>query len=679
MKNIVTKIAVVSLPLMMFACGGNENQGQKALDKANMDLNVKPGNDFFEYAGGTWLKNTPIPDDKTSYGEFDMVYEKSIADVKSILEEAAANADKDSAGSLEQKMGYFYSSGLDTNAIDKKGYEPIMPMFGQIDSISTVPQMLNFVAELHLHAMSSMFDMGIEQDLMNSKVYRIYLGQSGIGLPDRDYYLETDARSQDIRKEYLKYVQKLLEMVGEAPEKAAADAQTIMSIETSLAKASNTRLENRDMQAIYNPMPKAELLKKYPNLKFDEYFANMGVKSDEPVIVTQPKFFAELNTMIPKVSINDWKTYLKWNVINSSTGILSAPFVNESFHFYGTILSGQKTMSPRWKRISGAANTYLGEAVGQLYVKKFFPPEAKERMIQLVKNLQSAYEKRLAKVDWMTDSTKAKAIEKLKAITVKIGYPDKWKDYTKLNIKKDNYFDNVMSARAFLVRENLDKLGKPVDPTEWGMTPQTVNAYYNPLNNEIVFPAAILQPPFFNLKADDAVNYGAIGMVIAHEMTHGFDDQGRHFNKDGNMIDWWTAKDAENFNARTKMLADQFSKFIAVDSLHVNGKLTLGENIADNGGLNIAYDAFQIALNGKEPKKIDGFTADQRFFLGYAQVWMENIRKEELMRRIKEDVHSPARFRVNGALSNIDKFYDAFDVKPGDSLYVAPDKRVRIW
>ncbi|HUW07208.1 MAG TPA: M13 family metallopeptidase, partial [Williamwhitmania sp.] len=319
------------------------------------------------------------------------------------------------------------------------------------------------------------------------------------------------------------------------------------------------------------------------------------------------------------------------------------------------------------------------EAVGQLYVKKFFPPEAKERMIQLVKNLQAAYAIRLAKVDWMTDSTKTKAIEKLKAITVKIGYPDKWKDYTKLSIKKDSYFDNVMSARAFLVKENLDKLGKPVDPTEWGMTPQTVNAYYNPLNNEIVFPAAILQPPFFNLKADDAVNYGAIGMVIAHEMTHGFDDQGRHFNKDGNMIDWWSPKDAENFNARTKVLADQFSKFIAVDSLHVNGELTLGENIADNGGLNIAYDALQIALNGKQPKKIDGFTADQRFFLGYAQVWMENIRKEELMRRIKEDVHSPARFRVNGALSNINKFYDAFDIKPGDKLYVAPDKRVKIW
>lgn len=679
MRNILAKVAMVSLPLMMLACKGNDGQDHKALDKANMDLTVKPGTDFFQYAGGTWLKNNPIPDDKTSYGEFDKVYEKSISDVKSILEEAAANADNDPKGSLDQKMGYFYSSGLDTNAIDKLGYEPIKPLFEKIDSITSVPQLLGVVANLHLHAIGSMFDMGIEQDLMNSKVYRIYLGQSGIGLPDRDYYLETDARSQDIRKEYMKYVQKLFEMVGEAPEKAAADTKTIMSIETSLAKASNTRLENRNMQAIYNPMPKAELFKNYPNLKFDEYFANMGVKSDEPVIVTQPKFFAELNTMIPHVSINDWKTYLKWNVINSSTGLLSAPFVNESFHFYGTILSGQKTISPRWKRISGAANNYLGEAVGQLYVKKFFPPEAKERMIQLVKNLQAAYAIRLAKVDWMTDSTKTKAIEKLKAITVKIGYPDKWKDYTKLSIKKDSYFDNVMNARAFLVRENLDKLGKPVDPTEWSMTPQTVNAYYNPLNNEIVFPAAILQPPFFNLKADDAVNYGAIGMVIAHEMTHGFDDQGRHFNKDGNMIDWWSPKDAENFNARTKVLADQFSKFIAVDSLHVNGKLTLGENIADNGGLNIAYDALQIALNGKQPKKIDGFTADQRFFLGYAQVWMENIRKEELMRRIKEDVHSPARFRVNGALSNIDKFYDAFNIKPGDKLYVAPDKRVKIW
>jgi len=679
MKNILAKVALVSLPLVMFACKGNEGLEQKALDKANMDLTVKPGNDFFEYAGGTWLKDNPIPDDKTSYGKFDKVYEKSISDVKSILEEAAANASKASQGSLDQKMGYFYASGLDTNTIDKIGYEPIKPIFQKIDAITTVPQILNFVSFLHLHAISSMFGMGIEQDLMNSKVYRIYISQDGIGLPDRDYYLESDARSQEIRSEYMKYVQKLFEMIDEAPEKAAADAKVIMSIETQLAKASNTRLEDRNMQALYNPTSKADLIKKFPNLLFENYFNDMSIKSDDPIVVTQPKFFAQLNTMIPEVSINDWKTYLRWNVINESTGILSSPFVNESFHFYGTILSGQKTISPRWKRISGAANNYLGEAVGQLYVKKFFPPEAKERMIQLVKNLQAAYAKRLAKVELMTDSTKTKAIEKLHAVTVKIGYPDKWKDYTKLDIKKDSYYDNVMNARAFLVRENLDKLGKPVDPTEWGMTPQTVNAYYNPLNNEIVFPAAILQPPFFNLNADDAVNYGAIGMVIAHEMTHGFDDQGRHFNKDGNMIDWWSPKDAENFNIRTKVLADQFSGFVAVDSLHVNGELTLGENIADNGGLNIAYDAFQIALNGKVPSKIDGFTADQRFFLGYAQVWMENIRKEELMRRIKEDVHSPARFRVNGALSNINKFYDAFDVKPGDSLYVAPEKRVKIW
>lgn len=679
MKITLAKMAAFSLPLVMFSCGGNSGEGTKALDNANMDLSVKPGDDFFQYAGGTWLKNTTIPDDKTSYGEFDKVYEKSIADVRSILDEAAANADKAPKSSVDQKMGYFYAAGLDTATIDKKGYEPIKPLFERIDGLKNTQEMLKYIADQHLVSSDAMFSAGVEQDLMNSKVYRIYLGQSGLGLPDRDYYLEKDARSVEIRAKYLKFVQKMLEKVGESPEVAAASTKTIMSIETELAKVSNTRLENRDMQAMYNPMVIADLCKKYPNFLFDQYFANLGVKTTDPIIMAHPKFFAGLNTLISKVPLNDWKVYLKWNAINGSSNLLSSDFVSESFAFYGTVLSGQKTNSPRWKRISGSADRYLGEAVGQLYVKKFFPPEAKQKMLILVENLRKAFENRLAKNDWMTDSTKTKAIEKLKGITVKVGYPDKWKDYSKLEILKGNYFQNVMNARAFLVKENLDKLGKPVDPTEWGMTPQTVNAYYNPLNNEIVFPAAILQHPFFDLNADDAVNYGAIGMVIAHEMTHGFDDQGRHFNKDGNMIDWWSPKDAENFKIKTKVLADQFSKFIAVDSLHVNGELTLGENIADNGGLTIAYDAYQLALNGKPAEKIDGFTGDQRFFLAYAQVWRQNTRKEALMSQVKEDVHSPARCRVNGALGNIAKFYEAFDVKPGQTNYVAPENRVNIW
>lgn len=679
MKITLVKVAIVALPLAMFSCGGNNGEGTKALDNANMDLSVKPGDDFFQYAGGTWLKNTPIPDDKTSYGEFDLVYEKSIADVRSILDEAAANADKAPAGSVDQKMGFFYAAGLDTATIDKKGYEPIKPLFEKINSIKNTQELLKYIAEQHLVGADAMFSAGVEQDLMNSKFYKVYLGESGLGLPDRDYYFEKDERSVTIRAEYLKFIQKMLEKVGESPEVAAASTKTIMNIETQLAQVTNTRVENRNIQAMYNPMAIADLCKKFPNFKFDQYFADMGVKTNEPIIVAHPKFFAGVNTMLAKVSINDWKVYLKWNAINENSGLLSSDFVSENFAFYGTVLSGQKTNSPRWKRISGSANNYLGEAVGQLYVKKFFPPEAKQKMLALVENLRKAFENRLAKNDWMTDSTKVKAIEKLKSITVKVGYPDKWKDYSKLEVSKDNFFQNVMNARAFLVKENLDKLGKPVDPTEWGMTPQTVNAYYNPLNNEIVFPAAILQHPFFDLNADDAVNYGAIGMVIAHEMTHGFDDQGRHFNKDGNMIDWWSPKDAENFKAKTQVLVEQFNRFIAVDSLHVNGELTLGENIADNGGLLISYDAYQLALNGKQADKIDGLTGDQRFFLGYAQVWRQNTRKEALMSQVKEDVHSPARFRVNGALANIAKFYEAFDVKAENALYIAPEKRTNIW
>ncbi|SDC65730.1 M13 family metallopeptidase [Williamwhitmania taraxaci] len=679
MKITLAKVAVFSLPLVMFSCGGNSVEGPKALDNASMDLTVKPGNDFFQYAGGTWLDKTPIPDDKTSYGEFDLVYEKSISDVRTILDKAAANADKALKGSVDQKMGYLYASGLDTITIDKKGFDPIKPLFEKINGLKNMPELLTYLVEQHLVGGDAMFSAGVEQDLMNSKVYRIYLGQSGLGLPDRDYYLEKDARSENIRAEYLKFMQKMLEKVGESPEVAGASTKSIMSIETELAKISNTRLENRNIQAMYNPMAIADLCKKYPNFLFDKYFTKMGVNTNDPIIVAHPKFFAGLNTLIAKISLNDWKTYLKWNAINANAGLLSSDFVAENFAFYGTVLSGQKTNSPRWKRISGAANNYLGEAVGQLYVKQFFPPEAKQKMILLVENLRKAFENRLAKNDWMTDSTKAKAIEKLKGITVKVGYPDKWKDYSLLAISKDNYFENIMNARAFLVKENLDKLGKPVDPTEWGMTPQTVNAYYNPLNNEIVFPAAILQHPFFDLNADDAVNYGAIGMVIAHEMTHGFDDQGRHFNKDGNMIDWWSPKDAENFKAKTQVLVNQFSRFVAVDSLHVNGELTLGENIADNGGLLISYDAYQLSLNGKQADKIDGFTGDQRFFLGYAQVWRQNTRKEALMSQVKEDVHSPARFRVNGGLANIAKFYEAFDVKAGDALYIAPENRTNIW
>ena len=673
------RITIISLWITLFVLSSCTNSGEgklpKIIDRNNMDLSVSPGADFFNYAGGNWIKNTPIPDDKTSYGTLDMIREKSLQDVNTIITETAKASNPD--GSVAQKIGYLYASGMDTVTIEKLGWKPVQPLLDKIEAMKNFADVQNVIAELHLTGVSAFFAVGVMADLIDSKINSLYVTEGGLRLPDRDYYF--DASAQNIRDEYVKHIANMFQLIGIERNEAENKANRIMAFETRLAKVSNTGVENRDFQKMYNPHSFDELTKKYNHIDWKSYFKAMEVEIPEKVIITHPKFMDEANILAKSADMQIWKDYLQWNVLSGSPDYLSSDFVNEDFNFNGRLLSGTETLRSRWKRISDVVSGSLGESIGQLYVEKFFPPEAKEGMVHLVGNLKMAYKKRIEAANWMTAETKQKAVEKLDAIRVKIGYPNKWKDYSSMEITSDQFYRNMANVYRFFIKDNLNKLGKEVDMDEWDMTPQTCNAYYNPLRNEIVFPAAILQPPFYCLQADDAVNYGAIGVVIGHEMTHGFDDMGRHFNKEGNMIDWWTSQDAEQFTEKADVFVEQFGNMVVMDSLKVNGKLTLGENIADNGGLNIAWDAWQMTKNQMKSKNIDGFTPEQRFFLSYAQVWRSNIRDQELSKRMIIDVHSPARIRVNGALPNIDAFYEAFNITENDPLYLSPEKRAKIW
>ena len=679
MRNKQLILALALVPSVAVFAGNKPESKEKAIDVADMNKNVRPGVNFVEYAGGEWLKNLHIPDDKTSYGLFDILRENSIKNVQAILKEAAAttNAPK---GSAAQKIGDFYSSGMDSVKIEKLGATPLKKYVDQLNQVQTASDVAHAITQMHLNGISPLFGSGIEQDFKNSRIYKMYLAQAGLGMPDRDYYVKESSRNQEIQQAYKAFIKKSFMLLGYSETEAANAVNNIYGLEQKLAAASNTRLENRNTVALYNPISTKELTTKYASFPWNQYFSSMGLNlSNDEVVVMQPKFFAVVDSLLKTTPVQVWRDYLTWNATRSMASALNSDFVNASFEFYGKTLSGQKTLSPRWKRISNEVDGNLGEAIGQLYVQKHFPPEAKKRMLELVENLRTAYRGRIQNVEWMTPETKTKAVEKLNKVMVKIGYPDKWKDYSSMEVSRDSYFENVLAANRFAVRENINKYGKPVDITEWGMYPQTVNAYYNPLNNEIVFPAAILQPPFFSLTADDAVNYGAIGMVIGHEMTHGFDDEGKQFDADGNMVNWWKDEDAKQFSERTKVIVKQYNSFKVLDSLQVDGELTLGENIADNGGLNIAWDAYQLSQKGKKTAKIDGFTPEQRFFLGYAKVWRQKMRDKELMRRLKEDVHSPAIARVNRAVFNIDIFYKAFEVKTTDPLYIAPADRAKVW
>lgn len=679
MKNKYLLLAIALAPSAVAFAGAKPEAKSKALDVAEMNKKVRPGVNFVEYAGGEWLKNLNIPDDKTSYGLFDILRENSIKDVQNILLEAAAttNAPK---GSAAQKIGDFYASGMDSTRINQLGAAPIKKYIGQINQIQNTNDLAVALIQLHLHGISPLFGSGIEQDFKNSRIYKMYLSESGIGMSDRDYYVKDTPKNRELQAAYKAFIKKNFILLGYTEAQANDAVTNIYNLEYNLAVASNTRLENRNTVAMYNPIATPELSKKYGAFPWNQYFAGLGLNlSNDEIIVMQPKFMAAVDSLLKVTPIQTWREYLTWTATRSLSSTLSSDFVNASFEFYGKTLSGQKTISPRWKRISNEVDADLGEAIGQLYVQRHFPPQAKQRMIDLVENLRAAYRVRIQNVLWMSPETKVKATEKLNKVMVKVGYPDKWKDYSSMDVSRDSYFENVLAANRFQISENLKKYGKPVDITEWGMNPQTVNAYYNPLNNEVVFPAAILQPPFFGLTADDAVNYGAIGMVIGHEMTHGFDDEGKQFDADGNMVNWWNDEDAKNFTDLTKVIVAQYNSFKILDSLKVDGELTLGENIADNGGMNIAWDALQLSLKGQKPAPIDGLTYDQRFFLGYAKVWRQKMRDKELMRRLKEDVHSPAIARVNRAIFNIEAFYKAFDIKPTDPLYIAPADRAKVW
>ena len=668
----------------------------KPIDPSNLDISFLPAEDFYHFANGGWLKKHPIPDEFSRYGTFDKLREDNKEIVRSIIEEVAEKADliqsdgevarknqqetHEEGAHIAQLVGDFYRIGMDTEKIDAAGHAPILEDLKSIDAMDSVQEIPKMITQMFMKSIPPVFFVYPSPDRENSDHVIANLYQGGMGLSDVDYYRKKDKRSKEIRTEYLRYIARMFGLIRIERGESEKNAALILDMESRLAKAGMTRLEQRDPHKTFNKCLIQELDTKYAGFTWSPFFSAIKVNLNESVNVAQPDFFKAFIQMLTDHSLADWKVFLKWRLINSSANLLAEEFESAKFDFYGTYLSGKKSMQPRWKRVTAATESALGEAIGKLFVNKYFPPEAKERMLHLVDNLRLALEERIGGLDWMSDDTKVKALEKLARMGVKIGYPDQWRSYDGLKLDNRSYYDNCREAAIFNLQYELDKIGKPVDENEWHMTPQTVNAYYHPQKNEIVFPAGILQPPFFHKDADDAVNYGAIGVVIGHEMTHGFDDQGRKFDRDGNLNDWWTSSDASNFEERSKVLVEQFNKIQVIDDVYADGKLSLGENIADLGGLNIAYQALQKAweINPPEPET-DGFTPSQRFFLAYAHVWANNIREKEMIRLTREDVHSLGINRVNGPLPNIESYLKAFNVKEGDRMFLPEKMRADIW
>jgi len=665
--------------LGIVAAGFSANaQTKKFIDPANMDLSVKPGDDFYTYASGTWIKNNPVPAKETRWGSFNELRDFNINAVKSLVEDAAADKSAP-AGSVKRRVGDFYTAAMDSATIEKLGYTPIKADLAKIKQIKNIQGILDQVAYMRTNGLGGgMFGLGVGQDRKNVNKYMVNISQGGTTLPDRDYYLKDDTRSVKIRDAYNTYMVTLFTLTGSTPEEAKLKAATVYKIEKQFAEAQMSRLEMRDPYATYNKLTVAELNQKTPDINWTTYLPKFKIKNQDTVLVSSPKFMASLDGMLKSVPVTDWQTYLEWNILKGSASSLSSPFVKASFAFTQA-QTGQKVQTPRWQRMSSLTDGTIGELLGQLYVAKYFKPEAKERMNQMIVNLRKAFEIRINGLEWMSPETKQKALAKLHAFTPKVGYPEKWKNYDGLVINKDTYFQNLRNASVWGYKEMVDQLGKPVDRKRFGMTPPTVNAYYSPTLNEIVFPAGILQFPFFDPNADDAVNYGGIGAVIGHEMSHGFDDSGSQYDAAGNLKNWWTAEDKAKFDAKTKALGEQFDAYTVLDTIHVIGKLTMGENIGDLGGLNAAYTAFKMTKQGQSNEKIDGFTPDQRFFLAWAQVWRGNILPESAAQLIKTDPHSPGPYRTIGAPVNMDAWYNAFDVKPGDKLYKKPEDRIRMW
>lgn len=678
--------------LLLAACGPGDfperqqEEGRRALglgiDVSGMDVEVRPQDDPYEFVNGTWMKRTEIPPDRSNYGAFVALIDGTEEDLHEIMREAAVQ-DVRPEGSDAQKVGDFYISYLDTVRVEERGLEPLRPLLDRISSVEAPVELADVLAELGVLCCRGRgdspgpFRIAVSQDAKNTSEYITYLDQSGLGLPDRDYYFSADERFQRFRDQYVTYVENLLGLAGTAG--AASGARRIMDLEKRLAEHQWTRVQNRDPEKTYNLMTIADLAALAPALDWPRFLEGSGITGIDKIVVEQPSYIEAMSRALDDVPLDDWKLYLRLRALDAFAPYLSRDFADAHFDFHGRTLSGIETNRERWKRAVEDGDEVLGEVLGRMYVERHFRLEAKERMERMIENLRTAFRTSIDELDWMGPETKARAQDKLARFQAKIGYPEKWKDYSELEIRPNDLLGNIMRSRRVEHDRDVSRLGQPVDRTEWFMTPQTVNAYYSPRMNEIVFPAAILQPPFFNVEADDAANYGAIGAVIGHEFSHGFDDQGRKYDGEGNLRDWWTEEDDERFQARARRLVDQYADYSPIEGMNVNGELTLGENIGDLAGLTMAHRAYRLYLDGSEPPVIDGYTGDQRFFMGWAQVWRRKYREDELRRRLVIDPHSPSMYRSNGTLLNMDAFHEAFATQPGDGMWKAPDERVRIW
>ena len=677
--NVKNYLSVAALCLMMGACNSGKQTVTQTMgiDLANLDTTNLPGTDFYRYACGGWIKNNPLTDEYSQYGSFTVLAENNRKQIQGLIEELAGGQHQ--AGSVAQKVGDLYKIAMDSVKLNQEGVKPIEAELKEIAGLKDKKQLYPLLAEMYKKGIASYLALYVGADEMNSNMNAVQIGQYGLSMGDRDYYLLTDESTTKIREAFKAHVEKMYQLSGFDAATAKKGMEVVMDVETRLAKAFRSRVELRDPHANYNKMSMEDIKKNYPTFDWDSYLNGLDLKDVKEIIVGQPASLEASVKILDTLPLADQALYLQWKLIDAAASFLSDDLREQNFDFYSRTMSGAQEMQPRWKTAVSVVSSTLGEAVGQMYVEKYFPAAAKERMIALVKNLQDALGERIKALEWMGDSTKTKALEKLATFHVKIGYPDKWKDYTSLEIKDDSYWANIERASRWGHAEMVAKAGKPVDKDEWLMTPQTVNAYYNPTTNEICFPAAILQPPFFDMNADDAFNYGAIGVVIGHEMTHGFDDQGRQYDKDGNLKDWWTEEDAKKFDERAQVMVAFFDSIEVAPGVHANGKMTLGENIADHGGLQVSFQAFKKATAQAPLEVKNGFTPEQRFFLAYAGVWANNIRPEAVLQMTKIDVHSLGEWRVNGALPHIGTWYDAFGITDKDPMYVPVEKRVSIW
>ena len=676
-KNYVA-VATLAFAMLTSCAGQKEAKSTSGIDLANMDTTVSAGTDFFRYACGGWNDAHPLTAEYSRYGTVDELFENSQKQLRELIEGLAAQKNNQ-AGSAAQKIGDLYNMAMDSVTLNKQGAEPVKAMLDKIAGMKDKSEIVPMMTEMAHIGIGTYFRSYVYADPKNSSLNIFQMGQGGINLGEKEYYLDTDSITQNIREQYKLYIGKLFQLAGFSEADAQQKVADVMEIETAIAKVSRSATELRDPEANYHKMSFDELKKTISGIDWDAYMKGLGIQVPAELNVEQVEPIQEVARLMNTLPLSKHVSYLEYNLLDAAASCLSDDFVAARFDFYGKVLSGRQVNQPRWKRAVNSVNGMLGELVGEMYVEKYFPAAAKERMVKLVKNLQTALGERIDAQEWMSDSTKIRAHEKLAAFHVKVGYPDKWKDYSKLEIKNDSYWANVCRASEWGFNDMYSRIGKPVDKDEWLMTPQTVNAYYNPSTNEICFPAAILQPPFFNMEADDAANYGAIGVVIGHEMTHGFDDQGRQFDKDGNLTDWWAPGDADRFKERAQVMVDFFNKIEVLPGLQANGELTLGENLADHGGLNVAYLAFQNTTKDAPLGVVDGFTPEQRFFLAYATLWAGNIRDEQIRVYTKSDPHSLGKWRVNGALPHIQAWYDAFHITPSDPLYVAPENRVNVW